>query len=291
MRRRRDRAKLPTLSVLLEGEAKWADDGIDPSRLEVVPLDGAGDESFIAGLERAEGEVAVLIRAGEELLAGGLRRLAETLSSDPRAVVAYPAFRQLDRQGEVAETVVPEEPDLIELFRQQQIPAGPAPAFRVRVALEAARGAVGEPDQELAFWLGLAARGRLRRVAEPLAQCLPAPTPVPAGLEAARARLAMLERLGTDLALPPGSEQIVTSAARTGCVLAAADVGAGFNAREERICVVDRFGALPDPLDPDLDAEVLGLEAGVADLEREVDRQRAAVNVLESLVQKGVADG
>jgi hypothetical protein len=206
------------------------------------------------------------------------------LAAEPGAVAVYPAFALLDAVGTVTETVVPEELDLTEILRLQHAPAGPGAMFRREPALIAARFAAPERNGRLAFWLKLAAAGKLRRVAAALASAPARPSPPPGGIEAARARLEALQRAVAELPLPADSEQLVAAAARSACVLAAAEIE-GFNDAADRICTVDRLELLAPPADPDADAELAILEAEVVDLERDLARRQTAVSVLESAVE------
>jgi len=231
--------------------------------------------------------MVVHLAPGDRLLPGALRRLAATLDADPVAVATYPAFRVLGEGSTTIETVVPDELDVIEILRLQQVPAGPGAMFRREPALEAIRSLGAGRFDALIFWLRLAAKGSLRRVAEPLAcrstaESRPAG---PGGIPAARERIATLEQAIAELELPPGSERVVASAARSAFVLAAAEIDDGFNQTDERVCVVDRCSLLPRPEQADLEAEIVLLEAKVADLERLSARQQVAVSVLEAAVQ------
>lgn len=280
----------PSVALLLEGDHEWNGSEEIPPGLELARIEsgaeGAGVEAFRRAAEGVAADLVVRVRPGEVLLAGAIERLAETLAAEPGAVVAYPAYRLLDGDGAVAGTVVPEEADLLGILRAQHVPAGPGAMFRREAALKAARHAGSQPFAELSFWLWLAAAGQLRRLPEPLASAPVPARPLPGGIEAARERVAHLDRSLTALPLPPDSGLAVVAAARSAFVLAAAEVGTGFNCADERVCVVDRLRALPPATDPDLDAEVAALEAETADLEREIARQQVAISVLEGTVRE-----
>jgi hypothetical protein len=287
--RRRRAATSPSLTVLLDPEAVWEVEGAGVPAPEVIEL-GAGDEEdatarLLAGIEQAGGELVIRIGSGEELLEGALPRLTEILAADPAAVAAYPAYEERDDDG--TRTVVPEEVDLGELLRFQHVPAGPGALFRRPAAAEAARAALADPLPALGFWLRLAAAGSLRRVAAPLARRPAPPAPAPGGVASARARIEMVERYLAECGPAADAEASGASALRTASVLAAAEIGAGFNAADERVCVVDSLGLLAPPADPDLDARVLLLQARVRELEREAGRYRTAISVLEARAREG----
>jgi hypothetical protein len=261
-------------------------------RLEPVQLAGTSLGEALDGLKRARGELVVHLEEGDSLVPDAVSTLARVLTAAADVAVAYPAFHLLDGEGAIAETVVPEEFELIEILRFQLWPAGPAPMFRRDAGLEAVRLEMrtGEGESRfggLGFWLRIAATGRVRRLSEPLAA---RPESVVqeerGGLDAARERLAAFERAVAELALPPGSEQALASAARSACIVAASEIEPGLNQPGERFVVTDRFApdASPETGFEDLDAEIARLEALAISVEQRVARGRAAIPILEDAV-------
>lgn len=287
--RRRVRSVPPWVSILTPSADAVENVALQEyPRLDSILLSGTSPEDMVDGLERARGELIVHLGPGETLLPNAVAKLVSALTIPPGVVVAYPAFRALDSRGTTIETVVPEELEFLEMLRFQLWPAGPAPMFRRDLGLRAARSETsGSRFGELGFWMKIASQGRVRRLAEPLAcrQDDIAETRRPGGVRAARELLGNFERAVAELELPPGSERALASAARSACVLAATEIGSGFNGPRERFFVADRFsGENPEEPADDLDREIGLLMDRIIQLEQRLARQCATIPVLEDAV-------
>lgn len=300
MDRRHDRDPSPLVTALVASAGAAASvEAQQYTNLELVSVTGGSLQEAIGGLERARGELVVHLDAGDTLLPGAIEGLVRAITGAPGVIAAYPGFRLVDERGTALEGVIPDELDLAEMLRFQLCPVGPAAMLRRDAAreiagLEAGSGRCGE----LAFWLRLAARGKVRRLTEPLA-CRRADAAervrLAGGRSAAQERLAAFERIVAELDLPPGSEATVRAGARSACVLAALEFAPGAGSLEERFFIADRFSELGlEEGAGDLDAEIARLEARKVNLEQQIARQRAVIPLLEETVatrENRLADG
>jgi hypothetical protein len=234
-------------------------------------------------LARAEHDLVVWLAPGDELLPGAVEKLEATMAARPELALAYPAFELLDERGALLASPVPEELDFAAMMMFQFAPVGPGAIFRRDLARQALPAAARGPVAEFELWLGLAARGEASRQVETLARRRRRTAEAPADPRAAaRERLDLLDRLLA--AEPEATEAELRSAARSACVLAAAQFEDGFNSPEDRFHVADRF-ALAAPLaGHDDDAILAELEARVVELEQRASRHRAVVPLLEANV-------
>lgn len=253
--------------------------------VEVVRLDGDGIAALSAGLRAARGELAVHLPPGDELVAGGLRRLLAGFAGRPDVVLLYPAY--ISREGELENEVVPEEMSFTEMLMFQQVPVGPGAVFRRAPALAAAEAAAGHERLAMfSFWLRLAAAGRVLRLVDTLARRRAVATPAAPARELARERLDLLEAIAAEVKAPDRREDVLRSAARSACILAAQDFEGGPQGPEERFSVSDRH-ALPDqPIAAggDPDAELAALEARLFAVDQLHNRTKAVLPFLEEMV-------
>lgn len=286
-----DPNRQPLVSILAA-----CDDGVasvesqDYPELEAVRVEDAPPERRMgvvaAALQQARGDFVMYLPAGDSLLPGAVSKLAEVLIAQSPVALAYPSFNLVDAGGETVETVLPEELDALEMLRLQYAPVGPGALFRrdwgaAALQVEGASARFGE----LALWVGLAARGPVRRLLAPLASRRVEAGRPAGGADAARERLQAFESLVAAVELPPGSEPLVKSGARSACVLAALELGEGVNSAGERFFVADRFSAqLGAGGGDDHETEVARLEARIANLEQRLSRHRAVIPLIEATV-------
>jgi hypothetical protein len=141
-------------------------------RFRAIAQANAGQAAAInRGWDMARGELVGYL-ADDDLLAqqGAVSRLVAELVADPGCVVAYPGYHLIDADGVVLDTIRPIEYSPLEAVRLHDTVIGPGALIR-REAVAATGG--WDPGLrwmgDLILWLRLSARGRLRRVNEPLA--------------------------------------------------------------------------------------------------------------------------
>lgn len=122
------------------------------------------------GNRAARGEILGYLSDDDVLLPGAVSALAAELMADPSAAAAYPAYREIDAEGRVEDTVRPIEYSPRAALLLHDTVIGPGGLAR-RGALERAGG--WDPSLrwmgDLVMWMGVGLAGRVVRVAEPLA--------------------------------------------------------------------------------------------------------------------------
>jgi hypothetical protein len=231
------------------------------------------------GFEMSRGEVLGYLSSDDLLAPDAVSRLLGALQSDDEAVLAYPAYRVIDSEGETVDTVVPPEYSRAEAMRLGDTIVGPGALFR-RSGLERA----GPWDPTLRYlgdfdlWLRLAEQGRFVRVPEPLARWRRhrgALTLAEQGLDMARERIALVERLYSE-PVPEELEQVCVQAFRNAYVLAALVVGPGANSAGERYFFSDSHArAVSEASGPaDVEAKLAEMRERVADQRRHIEELR-----------------
>ena len=140
-------------------------------RLRHLRQPNAGQAAALnRGNERARGSVIGYLSDDDLLAPGAVARLTAELVADPSAVAAYPAYRVIDSDGRVEDTVEPIEYSPTEAIRLHDTIVGPGALVR-RDALEAAGGWDSDLSWmgDLLLWMRIGTHGRVARVAEPLA--------------------------------------------------------------------------------------------------------------------------
>lgn len=195
------------------------------------------------GFEIAEGSLLGYLSSDDVLHPEAVSRLAAELDRRPDAVLAYPAYRVIDEDGEVVDTMTPPDYSRTESIRLQDTIVGPGALFRAE-ALRRAGGLRTDlrylADNEL--WLRLSRVGPFVRIPEPLASWRRhggALTVAEQGREMAEERLRILDGV---FASDPEPELVAIrdQAYRNALVLSATVIAPGFNDPGERYFVVDR---------------------------------------------------
>jgi len=258
-------------------------DHAETPAIEIVTPAGGGVEALADALRELGGELVVYLPDGDELLPGALEKLGRAFVGRPEVVLVYPSY--LSREGAEEWEVVPEEMSFTEMLMFQDAPVGPGAVFRRAPALTAAEGSAHFGGLAMfSFWLRLAAAGGVLRLLETLARRRVAATAWGDPRELAGERVDVLDAVLTEVDLPDRREEVLRSAARSACVLAALEFEGGPQGATERFSVADRF-ALPDA-DPseDLDARLARLEARIFALDQLNNRTRAVLPVLGELL-------
>ena len=140
-------------------------------RFRVVSQANAGQAVAInRGWDLARGELVGYLADDDLLAPGAVSRLVEELVADPGCAVVYPGYHLIEADGAVIDTIRPIDYSPQEAVRLHDTIIGPGALIR-REAL----GVAGTWDPELRWigdlilWVRLGVRGRLKRVAEPLA--------------------------------------------------------------------------------------------------------------------------
>jgi hypothetical protein len=257
--------------------------GAEMPAIEVLSPAGKGIEALAAALREPGSELVAHLPDGDELLPGALEKLGRAFAGRPDVVLVYPSY--LSRDSEEEREVVPEEMSFTEMLMFQDAPPGPGAVFRRSPALAAAADSTRFGGLAMfSFWLRLAAAGGVLRLLEVLARRRVAGTPSGEPRELARERVDVLDAILAEVKLPDGREEVLRSAARSACVLAALEFEGGPQGAAERFSVADRFD-LPDAeTGEDLDARLASLEARIFALDQLNNRTRAVLPVLEEVL-------
>lgn len=122
------------------------------------------------GFGMARGEIVGVVNSDDPLLPGAVRAAVEALAADPRALAAYPDWREIGAHGEKIRDVFLPDYDLFHLVTQFECGIGPG-AFLRRAAIER----IGGRDEsfvyagDLDYWYRLARIGGLTHVPRILA--------------------------------------------------------------------------------------------------------------------------
>jgi hypothetical protein len=216
----------------------------NPGRFRWIRQENQGQAAALnRGFEMAEGRLLAYLSSDDVLLPGAISRLADELRRHEEAVLAYPAYRVIDEDGEALDTMTPPEYSRIESVRLQDTIVGPGALLRADALRHA--GPLRTDLRYLAdleLWLRLAKVGPFVRVTEPLA-CWRrhggALTVAEQGREMAEERLAILDSV---FAADPEPElqEVRDQAYRNALVISATVIAPGFNDPGERYFVVDR---------------------------------------------------
>jgi hypothetical protein len=235
-----DGSKDPDLAPILERFA-----AAEPGRFRFVSHENMGQSATInRGLELARGEISGYLSDDDLLLPGAVTRLVAALRGTPGAVVAYPGYEIVDETGQIIDTITPTEYSLVESVRLHDAIVGAGAFFSTAVFRE-----IGGWDTSLRFradydfWLRMAARGAVVRIAEPLAawRYHPAASTVAAtGLRMSTESIEVLEKVYAADPLPGGLEEVRNQAFRNAFIQAAMVLTLGSNDPGERFFVDDR---------------------------------------------------
>jgi Glycosyl transferase family 2 len=195
-----------------------------PERFRFSRHDNMGQaQTLNRGYELARGDLLGYLSDDDLLAPGAVTRLVRELS-DPDVVAAYPAYRIIDAEGGVIDTVRPIEYSPLEAFRLIETVIGPGCLVR-RPVLES----IGGWDPSLHFmadfvlWIRVGLAGRAVRVAEPLAFWRRHAESISLQVVAEHgSELLRLVELGAALlVLPRDSIEVRAEALRNACIQAA----------------------------------------------------------------------
>ena len=175
------------------------------------------------GYGLARGRLLGYLSDDDLLAPGAVTRLVREFAV-PDVVAAYPAYRIIDAEGAVIDTVRPIEYSPIEAFRLIETVIGPGCLVR-REVLEA----TGAWDPDLHFmadfilWIKVGLAGRAVRVSEPLAAWRrhSAGISLQVATEHGSELLSLVERGGALLDLPADAVVVRAEALRNACIQAA----------------------------------------------------------------------
>lgn len=215
-----------TASLLAEYSRIWPD-----HRFRFIRQDNSGQAMALnRGNAEARGEILGYLSDDDELLPGAVGKLAAELIEDPAAAIAYPAYREINGEGKVTNTVRPITYDSLTALRLHDTVIGPGGLVR-RAALERAGG--WDPNLrwlgDLVLWIGAGLAGRAVRVDEPLAlwRRHEGSATVQLSAEHAREHLRCVEIASRLDGLRPLSRADHAEALRNACMFAALFGGGG----------------------------------------------------------------
>jgi hypothetical protein len=193
------------------------------------------------GYELARGEVLGYLSDDDLLAPGAVSRLIAPLA-EPDVVAAYPGYRIIDEGGAVIDTIRPPEYSPTEAFRLIDTVIGPG-CLAQRDALLA----TGGWDPSLRFmgdfilWIKLGMRGKIARVAEPLASWRRhgGGLSLQAGAAHGRELLTLVGMAAELLELPDDNTAVLAEALRNACIQAAFFAGGAGQSPGERYATID----------------------------------------------------
>lgn len=219
----------------------------DPQRFRFSRHENMGQARTLnRGYELARGEVLGYLSDDDLLAPGAITRLVAALA-DPDVIAAYPAFRIIDVNGAVIDTVRPIEYSPLQAFRMIDTVIGPGCLVR-RWALEASGG--WDPSlrfvPDFLLWLNLGMVGRMVRVEEPLAAWRRHAGSVSVRADAGRGKeiLGFVDRGAALLEVPPDAVEDRAEALRNASLHAAFLGGAPGASPGERFATIDLTRAL-----------------------------------------------
>lgn len=214
-----------------------------PDRFRFMRQENAGQATALnRGNALARGEILGYLSDDDLLAPGAVSRLTTELVADPGAAVAYPAYRLIDEEGAVEDTVRPIEYSPVTALRLHDTIIGPGGLAR-RWALESAGG--WDPSYrwmgDLILWMGVGLAGRAIRVDEPLASWRKhsGSMTIELGPDHAREHLAVAERGLRIEGLPPLDRATTAEALRNACLFGALFGGESGTWPEERFVPFD----------------------------------------------------
>jgi len=193
------------------------------------------------GYREARGALLGYLSDDDLLAPGAVSRLAREFDQAD-VVAAYPAYRIIDAEGSVIDTVRPIEYSPVEAFRLIETVIGPGCLVR-REVLEA----TGAWDPELHFmadfilWIKVGLAGRAVRVAEPLASWRrhSASISLQVVSEHGSELLSLVRRGESLLDLPPSAVAVRAEALRNACIQASFFGGGDGASPGERFATID----------------------------------------------------
>lgn len=213
-----------------------------PERFRFARHDNMGQSRTLnRGYELARGDLLGYLSDDDLLAPGAVSRLVGEFD-EPDVVAAYPAYRIIDAEGAVIDTVRPMEYSPVEAYRLIETVIGPGCLVR-RGVLEA----TGAWEPELRFmsdfvlWLKVGLAGRAVLVAEPLAswrrhgESISLQVVAEHGTELLR----LVRRGAALLDLPQGEVEIRAESLRNACIQAAFFGGGTGASPGERFATID----------------------------------------------------
>lgn len=239
------------------------------------------------GFQLARGELVGYLSSDDLFLPGAITRLAGTLSDDPEAVLAYPAFHVIDGAGAVLNTQVPPEYTAAESLRLHSCIVNVGAIFR-RSVTERIGG--WDPSfiylADFDFCIRASALGPFRLIPEPLAcwRAHPGSANSAPGLLGAREQTRLLDKIYAHDDVPDELLDVRDAAYRNAYFVAAYAMG-GVNTAGERFFVHDSLAQTVSLDAPGEEVEMIArLRRRVANLER---RERLLSAALERAAASG----
>lgn len=160
------------------------------------------------GFALATGEIIGVVNSDDPLLPGAVRHAVETLTSDPKLMVAYPDWKMIDERGSLLETITTHEFDYVDMLRWHHCVPGPGAFFRRElVDVLGGRDPQFRYVADFDFWLRAGLVGPFRRIPETLATFRLHPagaTSSAKGREMADEHLRLVEKIYSLPGLPEG---------------------------------------------------------------------------------------
>jgi hypothetical protein len=241
------------------------------------------------GYELARGELLGYLSDDDLLAPGAVTRLVRELA-DQDVVAAYPAYRIIDTDGAVIDTVRPIEYSPLEAFRLIETVIGPGCLVR-RPVLESTGG--WDPSlhfmADFILWIKVGLAGRAVRISEPLASWRRHPKSISLQVVAEHgSELLRLVEIGAELLeLSPEAIEIRAEALRNACIQAAFFGGGSGASPGERFGTIDLTRAETSAVSAGLEPTELPDER--ADRAGELWRELALLTTRLTQARKGSA--